>query len=389
MYLSAFIHRAELSKITNRWLSNQLEPEDPVKITRIIMYDSFAAWETLLLFINNLLKRLTSVPAERISVSYKKELKDFLCNTNYPKTDRIKSLISDYTKMPEFYYIGSPIAGYIYHDRFLNLLSICRFKRVRRIAEKASRYASMHIHNEVNAIAQEFSRKRTKNPHNGQMLLHDDFIKAEKLIMARIKEKGIELPIRSVAINDILGAKLIDNGYGEKKLESAIIESPETKIIEKERHSGNYNAVHYIVELKVDFDYIIKIFKKNSGYQTSIKSRLPVDRLYEDFAEFITTGADTVHVDLIFTTFDELVESEIGRSMHENRIFRQRQDQKLYGNISTNIEYIIEYLLAVGLSPVAHIEEIPIKIWGRYLPDTLSYQIRKLYQMPEYSIIEK
>ena len=75
--------------------------------------------------------------------------------------------------------------------------------------------------------------------------------------------------------------------------------------------------------------------------------------------------------------------------MHESRIFMQRQQQELYGNISLNIEYIIEYLLAVGLSPKVHMDEIPIKIWGRYLPDTLSYRIRRLYQMPEYSLIDE
>ncbi len=75
--------------------------------------------------------------------------------------------------------------------------------------------------------------------------------------------------------------------------------------------------------------------------------------------------------------------------MHESRIFLQRQEQELYGNISLNIEYIIEYLLAVGLSPTVHLDEIPIKIWGRYLPDTLSYRLRRLYNTPEYSLSDE
>jgi hypothetical protein len=74
--------------------------------------------------------------------------------------------------------------------------------------------------------------------------------------------------------------------------------------------------------------------------------------------------------------------------MHEARIFRQRQERALYGNIPVNIEYILEYLLAVGLSPVVKIDEIPFKIWGRYLPDTLSFCIRRLYGIPEFSLID-
>ena len=52
------------------------------------------------------------------------------------------------------------------------------------------------------------------------------------------------------------------------------------------------------------------------------------------------------------------------------------------------MEYIIEYLLAIALSPVVSIDEIPIKIWGRYLPESLSHNIRKLHNMSEYSLIE-
>lgn len=389
MYLSAFLHRSEFFEITNRWLSDKLEPEDPLKITRMITYDSFAAWETLLLFINELLKSLTHSSFKKTPISHKKVLKDFLCLSSHSNSDRIKSLISEYMKMPEFYYVGSPITGYIYHDRSNHLLSICRFKRARRIAEKAGRYASIHVYNEVEALAKEILKKRTKRKILNELLLHNDYIEAEKQIMLRIRRNGIKFPVDSMRINDILGAKIIDSGYGENKLESILTSLPGTSIIEKKKHSGNYNAIHYIIELKANFDYITDKFKKNSKYQNSINSRLPNVPLYEDFTEFVATGADTIHVDLIFTTFEELVESEIGRSMHESRIFLQRQEQELYGNISLNIEYIIEYLLAVGLSPTVRLDEIPIKIWGRYLPDTLSYRIRRLYQMPEYSLIDE
>jgi len=243
MYLSAFLHRTEFFKMTNRWLSDRLKPEDPLKITRIITYDSFAAWETLLLFIDELLKSLTHSQFKKTSISHKKVLKDFLCNNNNQKSDRIKSLISEYIKMPEFYYIGSPITGYIYHDRLINLLSICRFKRTRRIAEKASRYASMHVYNEVKALAEDILKKRTKRKNHSELLLHNDYIEAEKQILLRIRRKGIKFPVDSMTINDILGTKIIDNGYGENKLESALTSMPGVLIIEKKKHSGNYNAV--------------------------------------------------------------------------------------------------------------------------------------------------
>ena len=164
-------------------------------------------------------------------------------------------------------------------------------------------------------------------------MLHNDYIEAEKQILSRIKRNGIKFPVDSMTINDILGTKIIDTGFGENKLESALTRLPGISIIEKKKHSGNYNAVHYIIELKVNFDYITDQFKRNSKYQNSIKSRLPNVPLYEDFTDFVTTGADTIHADLIFTTFEELVESEIGRSMQKAEFFfrdRNRSSMEIF-----------------------------------------------------------
>jgi len=387
MYISAFLHRNELFDITNRWLSNKLEPKDPLQITKIITYDSFAAWETLLPFADNLLKHLTNFSVFRKSISNKKDLKDFICNTKNQKTDRVKHLVSEYLRVSEFYYIGSPLSGYIYHDARPQILSICRFKRVKRIAEKASRYASMYISDKVRVEAYEMCQRGKQALNYKDQIPNEMLMEAEKKVMSRIKAYGIELPVQTMTIKDVLGIKVIDNGYGGKTLESGISKFNGAKIVEKERHTGKYKATHYVVALSVDFDDLINKFNKNSNDMHFTQKGLPVDRLNEDFAEFVVTGADTVYVDLIFTSFEELIESEIGRSMHENRIFKQRLQNKIFSNIPINIEYIIEYLIAVGLSPTIHIDEIPIKIWGRYLPDTLSDKIRKLYQMPEYSMI--
>jgi hypothetical protein len=387
MYLTAFLHRDELFDITNRWISNKLEPEDPLQITRIITYDSFSAWETLLLFTDDLLQNLTDAPVLRKKISYKKDLKDFLCHTQNQKSDRVKLLIREYVKMSEFYYIGSPLAGYICHNSLSQILSICRFKRVKRIAEKASRYASMYIFDKVQTIAHELSKDGTRTPPFAKQIPDEILIMAEKRIMENVKDNGVKLPVQRMTIKDVLGIKVIDNDFGENKLESAITRSIGSRIVEKERHSGIYNAVHYVVELKVDFDHLIRKFANSSINIGCEKKGLPAEGLHEDFSKFVATGADTVHVDLIFTSFEELVESEIGRSMHENRIFEQRKQNTVLGNIPINIEYIIEYLIAVGLSPTIDIKEIPIKIWGRYLPDTLSDRIRKLHQIPEYSMI--
>ena len=90
----------------------------------------------------------------------------------------------------------------------------------------------------------------------------------------------------------------------------------------------------------------------------------------------------TLIIELILSTYSDMVESELGNSLHEERIIAQR-DNKLYiGYIPMNVEFLLEYLFAVGVCPHIHIEHLPIKIWGRYLPDTVIDQIRALYEIP-------
>jgi hypothetical protein len=94
-------------------------------------------------------------------------------------------------------------------------------------------------------------------------------------------------------------------------------------------------------------------------------------------------GAEpTLKIELILSTFPDMVESELGNSLHEERIVAQRDNKVYKGYIPMNVEFLIEYLFSVGVSPQVNIDRLPIKLWGRYLPDTVIDQIRELYEMP-------
>jgi len=388
MYISAFVHRDELFDITNRWFSNDLSPRDPLRITKIITYDSFAGWEISLRFAHILMTSLARGSVHRIQLSHKKDLKDFICSACGQLHPSKASLVNSYLSNPDFYYVGSPMFGYLYHDSSGKLVGISRFKRVKRIAEKASRYAAMYMYKEVMSLVEEAASERNPNAKRTDKTPNHILLRAEQQMMSEIRRNGLKLPKDVMTIKDVLGIKVVDTGFGESALEQTIRKLGGATIIDKERHEGTYNAVHYIVQLGLDMDYVLYRFKNSKDLAGYKQRGLPDTSIEKDFAHFVQSGADAVELDLILTTFDELVESEIGRSMHESRIFSQRQRQGFYGNIPVNIEYIIEFLLAVALSPSVHLDEIPIKLWGRYLPDTLSYRIRKLYRMPEHSLID-
>ena len=90
----------------------------------------------------------------------------------------------------------------------------------------------------------------------------------------------------------------------------------------------------------------------------------------------------TINVELILSNFPDLVESELGNSIHEERIIAQRDSKVYKGYLPMNVEFLLEYLFAVGFSPETNIDRLPIKLWGRYLPDTLISYVRRLYHLP-------
>jgi hypothetical protein len=72
----------------------------------------------------------------------------------------------------------------------------------------------------------------------------------------------------------------------------------------------------------------------------------------------------------------------MGDSIHEERIIAQRENKEYRGYIPINVEFLVQYLFEVAFCPLVRIERLPIKLWGRYLPDTLISQIRSLYNLP-------
>ena len=145
MYISAYLHRQQLMQITQRWIADRLAPDDALQVTRILTYDSFIAWHTLVDFVQTLTRRLGRPKVRQLPLYRKKDLKDFLAATGDPTSPRVAELIREYRRTPEFFYVGSPMAGFLFHDPRGRVLSLCRFKRVKRIAEKASRYAALHM----------------------------------------------------------------------------------------------------------------------------------------------------------------------------------------------------------------------------------------------------
>jgi hypothetical protein len=102
------------------------------------------------------------------------------------------------------------------------------------------------------------------------------------------------------------------------------------------------------------------------------------DDLARGFPDYVQAGERSFRAEVILTTRADLVESEFGSAIHEARIIEQRQGT-YSGRIASNASFIITYMLMLALSPTIGTPELPVKMWGRYLPDVYSAAIWKLF----------
>jgi hypothetical protein len=100
--------------------------------------------------------------------------------------------------------------------------------------------------------------------------------------------------------------------------------------------------------------------------------------IQRDIGNYVRMGENCVRIELILTTPEELMEAEFGRSIHELRVLRLRQRQAYSGPLAQNAGYLIEYMLTLATSPTVRIPEIPVKMYGRYLPEEIEALKRTL-----------
>jgi len=394
MYLTSFIHREDLFHLTERWLCARPEPEDGARITEILICDGFVVSETLRTLTQHLLEMIYDKPFHMEPIRFKGELRDLLCLNPPGINPRVDELVRKYRNNPDFFYREAPISGITSLDREGNLIGVSRIKRPRRIAEKANRYIANWIFKLVQAKAKTMAEKRAQElgvPLERLMTSKEEmareFTGAEERITEMFKEGTIKLDKASLTIHDVGGIKIIAEAEKLSHLQEKLFHHPLIKVVNKEAYEGDYQAESLILEVSWDKESICGRYREGRAWENHLNRGIPEDRLRKGIEIFLEGTLPTLNIELILTTFPNLVESELGRSIHEERIIAQR-DHKVYkGYIPLNVEFLIEYLFAVGLSPQAHINGIPVKLWGRYLPDTISFHIRNLYQMPEYGAL--
>lgn len=393
MYLTSFIHREELFAIAERWFRGDCDPGDALRLTEILISDGYVIGETL----NGLAERFVEIvhgrPFSERRIHFKGELRDAICKNECQLTSRLRDLFLQYRKNPAYFYREAPINGLMYLNDEGGLLGVYRLKRPKRIAEKANRHIANWMFDIVRTAARQMALDRARFLSipierlvtSEEEMLHE-FVTAEEAIAQNFGNGSIRFDKDALTIDDVGGIKIIADQAGLERLEEHLNASAGIRVIEREQHDGNFRAINITIEVPWEADLVCRRYSECRNWEKYLGRGIPEDRLKKGLAPLLDGGASTLRLELILSTFPDMVESELGNSIHEERIIAQRDNRDYKGYIPMNIEFLLEYLFAVGFSPVVDLSSPPIKLWGRYLPDTLGSYIRRLHRLPEFDL---
>ncbi len=391
--INSFLHREVLSDIILRWMYDEAHPADADRIAQMVHFNRVYMSRYLEEFACRVFRELH--PGELLPrrVQIKGELKDAIVAHSPCRGGRAEELLREYRENPGRFFRETPFHGTLYFCRgngSVEYVGSSRIKRVRRLAEKAARRIIDRIFAEIQRHAEILADDRARLlgiPREQLMTTPEDmteeFLRAENRLLSDLRDKrpiaGAE---RGLAINDVAGVKVILEQAEQGRLTALLERMPECRVVEEERHSGRYNATNLLVRFRPPREELLRR-PLGQGLLGVMQTRgVSPEETSRSFARFVRSGEEDVLLEIILSDYQEMLESEIGRCIHEDRIIRQRLFQPYRGPLARNIQYLMEYLFTFPLSPQRELGELPIKIWHRYLPDYFDEILKGLFRIP-------
>ena len=393
LYLESFIHRVRFAEIVSRWMINQPHPDDVRQLKAIINFNSYIARIWVDRLAKRLLRGLYGKEPSSFVAKQKGSLKDFVVRHPIYTNPRIEAMVARYRRFPEDFYRETPFDGQVYYNREGGqplFVGSTRIKRFRRIAEKGSRRIVDFMFERIRGHADDLAEERAKQMGitKDQLItppdvMVEEFRHAERRLVKSIKLGTIQSELPILSIPDVVGLKLIVEHDQFIRLLDVLEADPACTLLDTEEHSGRYTATNLRVAYVVSRD-VLAAHPPTKGALEVLQSRgfdpAMVPAMYE---EFLSSGEEHVLLEIIVANFEDFLDSEIGSSMHEDRVLVQRGDREYKSYLATSIRYLMDYMLTLCLAPTNEdVTDVPIKLWVKYMPDTIDRLIRDLYNVP-------
>jgi hypothetical protein len=396
--ITSYLHRAVLNDVILRWMYDDARPSDADLVTRLVNFNSIYVYRYIQHFSHWLFHELHQTDLHSRRAALKGDLKDIITLNPPCRTTRVNELITNYHSYPERFYRETPFHAtlfFIGQNGAERYVGSNRIKRVRRLAEKGSRRIIDRIFTTIKKRADELAEDRARRlgiPHQQLLTRPEDmiseFLRAEGRLLDDLRRRRHIQNSNDLMINDVAGLKVILESERHFELMALLRRSDNCDIIEEEPHTGRYNATNLIVRYRPPKEHILNKSLGENLLQLMQAHGMNQEQVNREFAEFVRTGEDGVYIELIVSNYQEMLESEIGRCMHEDRIIEQRMRQEYRGHLSKNVEYLMEYLFAFPSSTRKDLGTLPIKLWTRYLPDYFDEVIKGLFDIPPGQIFD-
>jgi hypothetical protein len=385
MYLSGLVHRHRLFDIATRWLADRLRHDDGEVLTEIFAFERAVTAPTVRTFVADLCRAGSRGELYLERITTKDRVRQAIVAAAAYPSPRAAELFDWYRQLPEEFFPRTPVHMSLVTRRNGSIAALVRRKRIRRIADKVSRRVTDELAGMIDHVSHALA---ASHPRGGgpPLVAHGTphgvprgvLGAAERLVADRIRSGRLTLDPQTQRVDDVIGVKILGSPDELAAIEKAIDGFDQISVFEREVHNGPYVGTHLLVELGLPAPE--EMIRRTQGLDWSFAAGrgLPTSELERRFRRYVESGARTFTVELILTTFDALVESEFGDSIHEQRILDQRDLASDFGRIATNASSIIEYMLRLATSPTVEIDELPFKLWGRYIRDTVAHAIAEL-----------
>ena len=393
--INAFLHRRILRDLIVRWMLDRLEPTDTLSLMRLVLFNSVYVARYLPMLSQELLGQLHDCCPSRGRSFDKGDLKDRLIayrpaklRGTTPAAVRVRALINAYRAQPGRFFRETPFRGTLYYALLQGqntYVGSSRIKRIRRLAEKSARKVVAWLHDTSplpHALQEESLASHAANAaHPPSACL--EHLEAELLCWLRATPQD-QWP-DDIEINDLAGLKVIIEPDEETRL-LEILAALGCVLREREPHTGAYHALNLVVEHRPDKGRILAQPLPSKVLMLFQEQGVQPEAVRRAFESFVHSGEDAVQVEIICSDYAQALEGEIGRCMHEDRIIRQRHHPHHSGQLALNVEFLLELLFTLPVIPRAHLEQLPIRLWNRYLPDYFDEVKRGLFHLPSIEL---
>jgi hypothetical protein len=390
--INSYLHRKAMKDLIRRCMYGNVQGGDGDLIRRLVHFNQLFVSRYLYHFAERLFQELYGADLRGERIGLKGEVKDAMVRRPPYSNLRIEELIRDYQDRPGRFYRETPCHAMLFfkrreeEERYLGSL---RIKRIRRLAEKGARRIIDRIFDAIKRHAENLADERAMRlciPREYLLSSPEEmlgeFLDAEERFIEDLQQQREIAGATDLVINDVAGIKVVLEDEEQERIRTALANIDGCRVVEEERHQGLYNAVNLVIRIDPPKDELIRAPLPASIHGVMANRGLGPAEADRNFADFVLSGEPDVYLEIIVSSYQEILESEIGRCMHEDRIIAQRLRQQYRGHLAKNVEYLMRYLFLFTLSNQGELKDLPVKLWDRYLPEYFDGVIAGLFHIP-------